>query len=191
MTTRSLRSAQQLQQADQRQADVPGADQGVEHEYHHVRSPPSKRPRLRGPAVRILPSRRGTRYPDALWGELCPPFVRRPRGSAPWGVVVAGRPSSRHPLHGAARSGGQGRRRLAPGPDPRAATHRSGFGPSMASTGRTHPLPAASTVAPSQTPAARVIHSGKVQVLLNFRFRTSQSIDFANLNVGRSDQTGG
>jgi len=87
------------------------------------------------------------------------PFVRRPRGSA-LGRRLAGCPSSRHALDGTARSGGQGRRCLAPGPGPRAATRRPGFGPSMASTGRTHPLPAASTVASSQTPAARVIHRG-------------------------------
>jgi len=60
---------------------------------------------------------------------------------------VSGRPSSR-PVQGAtARSGGQGRRRLAPGPDPRAATHSACLGASMASTGRTRPLPAASTAA--------------------------------------------
>ena len=85
------------------------------------------------------------------------PFVRRPRGSV-LGRWLAGRPSSRHALDGTARSGGQGRHRLAPGPDPRAATRRPSFGPSMASTGRTHPLPVASTVALSQTPAVRVIH---------------------------------
>jgi hypothetical protein len=37
---------------------------------------------------------------------------------------VSGRPSSRPVQGAAARSGGQGRRRLAPGPEPRAATHR-------------------------------------------------------------------
>jgi hypothetical protein len=49
----------------------------------------------------------------------------------------------------------------------------------MASTGRTHFLSVASTAAP--TPVihrAEVIHSGKVQVLLKFRFRTSKLSDF-------------
>ena len=71
---------------------------------------------------------------------------------------MAGRLSSRHLLFGTVRSGGQGRRRLAPGPDPRAATRSSRLAASMASTGRAHPLPAASTVAPSWTLAERVIH---------------------------------
>ena len=70
---------------------------------------------------------------------------RRPR------VDWSGRPSSR-PLQGAAaRSGGQGRRRLAPGPEPRAATRSRPLAASMASMARTHPLPAASTGAPAQT----------------------------------------
>ena len=60
---------------------------------------------------------------------------------------MSGRPSSRPVQGAAARSGGQGRRRLAPGPDPREATRSACLGASMASTGRTRPLPAASTAA--------------------------------------------
>jgi len=67
--------------------------------------------------------------------------------SAGGGVDGSGRSSSRRLPAAVARSGGQGRRRLAPGPDPRAATRSRRLAASMASTGRTHPLPAASTAA--------------------------------------------
>ncbi len=59
----------------------------------------------------------------------------------------------------------------------RAQPRTGPLGPSMASTGRTHPLPAASTVAPLLREAGKVIHSGKVQILLKFRFRALQRID--------------
>ena len=83
-------------------------------------------------------------------GSDSPAFLSSPLfgpGRRP-GVDGSGRPSSRRLPAAAARSGGQGRRRLAPGPDPRAATRSRPLAASMASTGRTHPLPAASTVAP-------------------------------------------
>jgi len=73
------------------------------------------------------------RLPGPCWakghegGDACPssPFPVSPLfdpGRRP-GVEWSGRPSSRHLPAAAARSGGQGRRRLAPGPEPHAATH--------------------------------------------------------------------
>ena len=74
-------------------------------------------------------------------------FLVRPAGGD---VDGSGRSSPRRLPAAAARSGGQGRRRLAPGPDPRTATRSRRLAASMASTGstgRTRPLPAASTAA--------------------------------------------
>ena len=64
------------------------------------------------------------------------------------GVDAVGRPSSRRHLAAAARSGGQGRRRLAPGPEPRGPARTRRLAGSTGSMARTHPLPAASTAAP-------------------------------------------
>ena len=132
--------------------------------------PPTHRPdKLPGGLLSLLwtASMRDRREGAAV----TPPFLssplfdpRRRRG-----VEWSGRPSSRRLQAATAHSGEQGRRRLAPGPQPRAATHSARLGASMASTARTHPLLAASTVASTQAsysnirsyPQDEVIHSAK------------------------------
>jgi hypothetical protein len=78
------------------------------------------------------------------------PFVR------PWleaRVDAAGCPSSRRLQAAAARNGGQGRRRLAPGPEPRGPARTRRLAGSTGSMARTHPLTAVSTVAPTLAPS--------------------------------------
>ncbi len=74
-------------------------------------------------------------------------FLVSPLLGPGWRLGVEGSecPSSQRYSAAAARSGGQRRRRLALGPDPRAATRSRFLAASMTSTGRTHLLPAAST----------------------------------------------
>jgi hypothetical protein len=61
---------------------------------------------------------------------------------------------------------------------PRAATRRPGFGPSMASTARTHPLPIASTVAPTQ-----VVHRAELSTAEKFKFFLSSDSGLHNLLI--------
>ncbi len=91
-------------------------------------------------AARVLVTLIGS----TLWA----PFVR------PWleaRVDAAGRPSSRRLQAAAARNGGQGRRCLAPGPEPCGPARTRRLAGSTGSMAKTHPLTAVSTVAP--TPA--------------------------------------
>ena len=64
-------------------------------------------------------------------------------------VDAAGRSSSRRFQAAAVRNGGQGRRRLAPGPEPRGPAQTRRLAGSTGSMERTHPLTAVSTVAPT------------------------------------------
>jgi len=81
------------------------------------------------------------------WHWLLAMFlVRRAAGSS-----VSGRSSSRRLQAAAARNGGQGRRCLAPGPEPRGPARTRRLAGSTGSMARTHPLTGVSTVAP--TPA--------------------------------------
>ncbi len=120
-----------------------------------VGSPPMLWP-VQSVALRNLRSRHGPPAPM----PSCPPFVRRPRGSA-LRASVGGTPFVPTP---SVRHGAQRRARAAPlgaGTGPaRSHAQRPASGASMASTGRTHPLPVASTVASSRTLAEQVIHRG-------------------------------
>ncbi len=106
-------------------------------------------------------------FPSALCSM---PGPAGPLGASLWRDA----PSSRHLPHGAARRAAEGKGGASWRRDRTRAQPRAGpLGPSMASTGRTHPLPAASTGAPvlgagsASCPQGKVVHSGKFNFFLS------------------------
>jgi len=96
------------------------------------------------------------RWLDWHWHWFLAMFlVRRAAGSS-----VSGRSSSRRLQAAAARNGGQGRRCLAPGPEPRGPARTRRLAGSTGSMARTHPLTGVSTVAPTPALAHRCFLSG-------------------------------
>ena len=143
---------------------------GQEGERQHPVRPPRSLPGGRWPLKPLLPSSNHPSRPSGAAREPPDQPARSPLKAAfcstrggwkPHLVERAGRLSSRPLCHVPARSAGQGRRAFAPGPQPRAATRRPGFGPSMASMARTHPLPATSTGAPRPCQRATGFSTGQ------------------------------